>query len=851
VESRDCEHAAERFAVTSHALGETRARVLVERLPLVTYSLLLEPPYRAVYISPQLRPIFGYDPGAPIHDDDFWMSKIAIEDLPVFRVALERLEVTHEPMSVEYRLTTADGRLVWVRDVAVVAREDDGQLYVHGYLADVTREKNLERELDAERALADAFFGASSAGLGITDPAGRYVRVNDALARINGATVDEHLGRTLAEIAPEVAAAALPLIHEVVETGAPIRERELRWTRGRDAHVTIGSVFPIELGDELRYGRIVLDVTEQRRAEAEYRTLLEQLPLVTYVNQIFPENKTTYVSPQVVELFGYPVEQWLDDPSLWERVVHPDDLPIVTRAEAEARERHERFELEYRFVRADGSAGWVLDRMDTIYDTDGTALLERGFLVDVTAARESENMFRAVFDSAFEAFLLIDDELRFVDANAAACRLYGVLRDDLVGRSLTDFAEDGLPVDALWGDFSATGAATGARTIVRADGVPRDVEYSARANVLPGRHLVVLRDVTERRSLERELWRAQKLESVGRLAGGVAHDFNNMLTAIRGFAQLLRAHAAEGSLESHHAGEIDRAAERAATLTAQLLALGRRQMLQPRVVDLNHVVEELGTMIGRIVGDGVEVSYELEAGLVPTRVDPAQVHQLLMNLVTNAADAMDGSGSILIRTANADVGPPPYDGRPDVPTGRYAVVSVEDTGPGIDGIAAEHLFEPFFTTKDAIGSGLGLAASYGIAKQSGGTIVVATERGRGAEFSVYLPEALAAAPEPAAGGGGETVLVLEADPAVSEVAFEVLSDAGYRVLTARSAADAAAIVARAGGAVDLLVYDGDGPVAAGRAAALRDAHPGLRTLALEKPYGTEPLRAHVRAALDE
>ena len=488
-------------------------------------------------------------------------------------------------------------------------------------------------------------------------------------------------------------------------------------------------------------------LTELQRAEAarlaaerRYRELIEHLPLVMYTTAFAPVYHTTYVSPQIEDLFGYSADEWLADVELWERVVHLDDLAIVKRAEVEARERHERFELEYRIVRADGSLGWVLDRMETLYDEDGTAVGERGFLVDVTARRESEQMFRAVFDSAFEGVLLLDGDGCFVDANAAACELLGASREGLLGRSLGMFAEPGTDAIELWRSFLEAGVATGAYTLTRGDGKRREVDYSARADVLPGRHLVVLRDVTERRSLERELWRAQRLESVGRLAGGVAHDFNNMLTAIRGYAQLLSALAVPGSTEAHHAAEIDRAAGRAAALTSQLLALGRRQMLQSRLVDLNRLILGLAGILDRMTGEDVHVVYELDPGLVPARVDPGQIEQVVLSLVTNASDAMDGRGTVVVRTANAEVGDP-GDRRLDVPAGRYAVVSVRDSGRGIDEAVLENLFEPFVTTKDVgLGTGLGLAASYGIAKQSGGTIVVDSEPGRGSVFSVYLPE---------------------------------------------------------------------------------------------------------------
>jgi two-component system, cell cycle sensor histidine kinase and response regulator CckA len=735
-------HATVRRVAVSVELGERSVHALAGRLPYVTYTIRLAPPFPSVYISPQLQDLFGFSPDDCLGAVDFWTSRINPDDRLRFAASLGRLLQTREPMSVDYRVETGDGRQVWVRDVAIAACRGD-ELLAHGYLSDVTREKELEHQLRAERARTEAFFRDAPVGLGISDASGRYLVVNDALAQLNGAPAADHIGRTLAELLPSASGPARELLADVQRTGVPIYRRELEINLRGERRVVLASVFPIDADGEPQYGRIVMDITEQRRAEADqaasergYQRLLEHLPLVTYVNELEPVYHTSYVSPQIEALYGYTVTEWLADVDLWNRVVHPDDAAIVRRGEAEARERHEPFELEYRFVRADGTVGWVLDRMETLYDEEGKPQSERGFLVDVTERRESEQMFRAVFDNAFEAVLLFDSAGFYVDANPAACALFGLLREELVGRPIGGLVEGGIGDPQSYDDFASAGEASGAFTLNRSDGELREIEYSAKAGVLPGRHLAVLRDVTERRSLERELWRAQKLESVGRLAGGVAHDFNNLLTAIRGYAQLLSSRTAAGSLERHHATEIDEAAVRAAALTAQLLALGRRQTLQASLVDLNELVEELAGMLARMVGEGVEIAYELEPDLPAAWVDPGQIEQVLLNLVANAADAMEGSGRLAIRTATAEV----EAGHPDIPAGRYAVVSVEDFGSGIDTAALEHLFEPFFTTKEpGAGAGLGLAAAYGFVKQSGGTIVVETRPGEGSVFNVYLP----------------------------------------------------------------------------------------------------------------
>src|SRR6266568_1294728 len=518
----------------SSSVEARRAQVLVERLPLVTYMVRLEAPSQAVFVSPQMESLVGFSREEFEESPNFWEWRMAPEDLPRFLAAFDELRETHGQMSVEYRVTARDGREVWVRDIGVVDRDDDGEFYVHGYLTDVTREKELERELVAERAQAETFFRDSPTGMGITDSDGRYLRVNDALARMNGATAAQHLGRTLAELAPEIAAEVAPLFERVHVTGESLVQQEVRIERRGERYSYLLSYFPIEMEGDIRYGRIVVDITKQRHAEEQYRRLIEQLPLVSYVNTLVPELRATYVSPQVEELYGYPADQWLNDPELRDRVVHPDDRAAILNLERLARERGEPFELEYRIVRADGTVRWVLDLMNTVCDDYGTALFEQGFLVDVTERRESENLFRAVFDGAFEAMVISNDEGRYIDVNPAACEVFGRTHDELVGMRVGTLSGTPEQARASWRSLLEDGAARGPYDVVRPDGTVRETEFSARANVLPGRHISVLRDVTERKQLERDLWRAQRLDSVGRLAGGVAQDFNNLLTAIRG-----------------------------------------------------------------------------------------------------------------------------------------------------------------------------------------------------------------------------------------------------------------------------------------------------------------------------
>ena len=415
--------------------------------------------------------------------------------------------------------------------------------------------------------------------------------------------------------------------------------------------------------------------------------------------------------------------------------------------------------------------------------------------------------------------------------------------------------------DAVHPDDRA-GAAAGWEAALAA-GAPYDMEYRVRARAGGWRHLHArgvpvpggpgarewvgtLTDVTDRvraaadrRAAEERLRQAAKMEAVGQLAGGVAHDFNNLLTVINGYSgQALKA-ARPGDPHAEALAEIHAAGRRAAALTRQLLAFGRRQVLQPREVGLNGLVADLVRMLGRLLGEDVRLVTDLSPAAGAVRVDPGQLEQVVVNLCVNARDAMPRGGTLTVAT-DAVARPAP-DAGADGPPGRYARLAVTDTGCGMTDAVRERVFEPFFTTKGVgEGSGLGLSTVLGIVEQSGGRVEVRTAPGAGSTFAVLLPrtsaapaaEAEAPAPRPAAPRGRETVLLVEDEPAVRRLAAAVLRRAGYAVLEAGGAAEAAGAHARAAGAVALLLTDVVMPHQSGRELAdrLTRADPGLRVL---------------------
>jgi signal transduction histidine kinase/CheY-like chemotaxis protein len=349
----------------------------------------------------------------------------------------------------------------------------------------------------------------------------------------------------------------------------------------------------------------------------------------------------------------------------------------------------------------------------------------------------------------------------------------------------------------------------------------------------------MVEDITGRKQLEAQLRQSQKMEAVGRLAGGVAHDFNNLLTAILGYSSLMMDRIGPDNPLRRELDEIWNAGNRAASLTGQLLAFSRRQVLQPIPMDLNQVVEGIQTMLRRLIGEDVRLEAELDAGLWPVRADPGQIEQVIMNLAVNARDAMPDGGRLTIRTANLDL---ERGGRPgaEPASGQWVMLEIRDTGCGMDDETRSHVFEPFFTTKGpGKGTGLGLAVVYGIVKQSGGHIMVASAPGQGATLTILLPreDAPAEAFRNAAGGapvgmGSGTVLVVEDEEAVRGLTVRVLRKAGYTVLEAPDADRAIELSRGHPGTIDLLFTDVVMPGMGGRdlATALGAERPGMQIL---------------------
>jgi two-component system, cell cycle sensor histidine kinase and response regulator CckA len=488
----------------------------------------------------------------------------------------------------------------------------------------------------------------------------------------------------------------------------------------------------------------------------------------------------------------------------------------------------------------------------------------------------------SVFDDAADAMLILDGQRRIVDANPAACTLFRQPIDGLLQQRFDDLLVDGsnTRTNDEWRELMAFGEAKGEHRVLSPPGEPRIVECSYRASLQADRHLCIARDITERRRLEERLFQAEKIESVGRLAGGIAHDFNNLLTAILGYTELLLGQKEPGHPDRADLLEIQKAGQRAAALTQQLLAYSRKQVLMPAEVDLNQTVTQLKGMLTRLIREDISLACDLSPEPAVLKIDPTQLEQVIINLVLNARDALPAGGTIKIEVARVRPNPRELASDDLANADECIRLRVADDGVGMTADVRAHLFEPFFTTKEiGKGTGLGLASVYGIVSQSNGSISVESEPDKGSVFTMHFPAVAMSVDADddvvdtqavAMDGGMATILLVEDEDAVRAIASAVLRRHGYQVLEAATPRIALELFERYGSAIRLLLTDVVMPELSGPALAQRliTARPELRVLFisgyadvasldtgnpninfLSKPFQASKLATKVREAL--
>ncbi|MBI1865278.1 MAG: PAS domain S-box protein [Nitrospirae bacterium] len=528
-----------------------------------------------------------------------------------------------------------------------------------------------------------------------------------------------------------------------------------------------------------------------------------------------------YTNKRAAEVLGYSIEEMYN--LRIKDVVYPDEADkVLERFHGRMAGLTTPHQYETLMVRKDGRSVPV-EFTASITTWRGNPA-DFVIIRDLTERKKIEaerDVMIAVVEQAVEPIIITNPDAAIVYVNRAFEKQTGYTREEVLGKRpsiLQSGRHDRAFYERMWGTLLKGEAWTGVLVNRRKDGTL----YQEETVISPIRdadgrianYVAIKLDVTRERELEAQLRQSQKMEAVGRLAGGVAHDFNNMLTVITGYSEFLLKRLSESDPIRSEISAIRQAGERAAGLTRQLLAFSRRQVLAPQVLSLNKVVSEMEKMLGRLIGEDVEIIMVLGRGLSNVKADPGQIEQVVMNLAVNARDAMPEGGKLTIETADVDLSEAYVREHVGVVPGRHVMLSVSDTGHGMDDETRSHIFEPFFTTKEVgKGTGLGLATVYGIVKQSGGHVSVYSEPGRGTAFKIYLPRA----EEEATPGqevvpseelrGTETVLLVEDEEGVRDLASRVLRENGYTVFEAENGQTALDVLDRHEGPVDLVLTD--------------------------------------------
>jgi PAS domain S-box-containing protein len=605
------------------------------------------------------------------------------------------------------------------------------------------------------------------------------------------------------------------------------------------------------------------------------------------------------VNQKVCDILGYTSDELLQ--MTFQDVTHSDDLEAdLANVRTLLAGELSNYVMKKRYVRKDGALIWIQLTVSLTRDRLGFPKYFISVLEDISerqqaeeALRQSEQRYRLLFENNPHPMWVYDIEsLRFLAVNNAAVHHYGFSHEEFIGMTIKDIRPKA-DVPVLPDEISMLVEGvnlSGVWKHRKKDGTLIDVQIVAHHLDFAGRRaaLVLAHDITEQKAAEEALRRSeeklqqsQKLEAVGRLAGGLAHDFNNILTAITGYSDLVLRRLTAADPMRQNVEEIRRAANRAASLTHQLLAFSRKQIMQVKVLDLNAIVLDMKAFLRRVIGEDIDFSTNLEPEVGMVKADPSQLEQVIMNLAVNARDAMPEGGKLTIETKNVFLEQRDVDDQLSVKPGKYTVLSVSDTGAGMESETQKRIFEPFFTTKEqGKGTGLGLSMVYGIVKQSGGSIRVYSEAGRGTTFKIYLPlvEESGRRDQPVASlpdvpRGTETVLVVEDEDIVRELVREVLEVEGYSVVSARRGKDALKLCVEHPEAISLLVTDVVMPEMSGRELAerLTEIRPEVRVLFisgytddsvirhgvleagtafLQKPFTPNELARKVRGVLD-
>jgi PAS domain S-box-containing protein len=759
---------------------------------------------------------------------------------------------------------------------------------------------SLYRQVQQAEEKYRSIFENAIEGVFQSTPEGRFLTVNPSLARILGYESPEEVIATITDIPhqlyvdPERGAEAkrLQQRHGVLldfEFEAYRKDGKKIWLSANRRAVRD------ENGAETYREGTLEDITERKSSEQELR----KLSLIIehsrdLIGIALPEGPVLFLNPAGQKMVGLDSDEQVRTTSLNDYIAEEDSETVKEMLPAVLRDGHWEGERLFRNFKTGVSIPMLQHAFLITEDETNDRPILATICRDITdrklaeaSLRESEERYRDLVENAHDIIFSHDLDGNFTSVNRAGEQITGYTREEVLALDLTQtVAPEHIEKvrEMLRKMLAGEEVTANEMEIIAKDGHRVTVEANTKLvfqNGVPVGVQGIARDVTARKLLEEQLRQSQKMEAIGQLAGGVAHDFNNLLTAINGYSGLALQriddnHPLKGYLE-----EIKKAGDRAANLTRQLLAFGRKQILQPLPINLNDVVTDMNKMLRRLIGEDIVLTAKLEPALKKIKADPGQVEQVLVNLVVNARDAMPQGGNLTIETLSVDLDQEYAGLRRGVVPGRYVLLAVSDTGTGMSKETRARIFDPFFTTKEkGKGTGLGLSTVYGIVKQSGGNIWVYSELGHGTTFKVYLPELAASsqkteavAVESPMPSGSETILLVEDEDVVRGLAHKILEHAGYKVLEASLGDEAVRLCLELAGPIDLLLTDVVMPETSGKEVAdrLTKLFPGLRVLFMsgytdeaivhhgvldsnvefiQKPFTPAALVRKVRAVLD-
>ncbi len=823
----------------------------------------------------------------------------------------------------ELHHTSRDGRTITVDSRMVLVREA-GRAYVIEANRDIAEHKKAEKELlDSNERLEGLALeratqllqaneklhaseeqsrlileGVRSHAIIMLDPVGNIASWNPGAERINGYTAAEIIGQNFSRFYTSTDN----------DNGKPERELRIAATEGffeeeglrvrKDGSVfwAIVTITPLyNHGPEpVGFVKVTRDITDRKKVEEALRVSEDRFHLM--VDGV-SDHAIIMLDPVGIILTWNRGAEHLDGYTAEEIVGQHYSCLFTPESIAEEKPRQEleqaaadgKVEVEGWRIRKNGSRFWVNGTLAALYDENGKV---RGFAKitrDLTAKRRNDELLQSVLNHTLDGIIGIDERGTISMINRAGEKIFGRPGSEVIGQNIKMLMPE--PYHSEHDGYLANYKRTREAKIIgsgrevqglRKNGSTFPLDLAVTEFQLDNQRYFVglVRDISDKKKLEGQLHQSQKMEAFGQLAAGVAHDFNNLLTVISGYSDLLLTKLTPDDPRMKMVDQIRRAGERAASLTRQLLAFSRQQVLEPRVLDLNVIVTDIEKMLRRLIGEDVQFTIVLAPAISSVKVDAGQIEQVIINLAVNARDAMPQGGKLTIETRDIELDESYTTSHPEARAGRFVLVAISDTGCGMTGEVKARIFEPFFTTKGVgQGTGLGLAVVHGIVKQSGGNIDVYSEVGVGTTVRIYLPSIQQPAAASSAHGlelpsrGSETILLVEDEESVRELATFVLQGCGYTVMTAPEGLAALQLMATCREQIDLLVTDVVMPQMGGRklAETLLAQHPELRVLFmsgytddavvrhgvlqantnfLQKPFTPNSLAKKVREILD-